>query len=81
VLRRLRAEALNLREQGYDYASIARHMKRPMTTVYRWVTDAIEAIVQEPAQNVLGLESARLHAYLAAYHANAVEGDLPATWR
>ncbi len=49
-------------------------MKRPMTTVYRWVTDELDAIVKEPAQQVLRLELQRLDAYLAAYHANAIEG-------
>jgi hypothetical protein len=79
AMRRLQAEALSLREQGYSYEQISTHMKRPMTTVYRWVSDAIDAIVQEPAARVLKLELQRLDAYLAAYHANAVEGDLPAT--
>jgi hypothetical protein len=79
ALRRLQAEALTLREQGYNYEQISEHMKRPMTTVYRWVSDAIEAIVQEPAERVLKLELQRLDAYLAAHHANAVSGDIPST--
>jgi hypothetical protein len=79
ALRRLQAEALSLRERGCNYQQIANQMKRPMTTVYRWVSDAINAIVQEPAREVLCLELQRLDAYLAAYHGKAIQGDLPAT--
>jgi hypothetical protein len=60
------AEALNLRERGYTYEQISRHMKRPMMTVHRWVSDAIDEIVQEPAARVLKLELQRLDAYLVA---------------
>jgi hypothetical protein len=70
---------LSLREEGCNYQQIAQHMKRPMTTVYRWVSDALNAIVHEPAREVLRLELQRLDAYLAAYHGKAIEGDLPAT--
>ena len=62
AVRKNRAEALNLRERGYTYEQISRHMKRPMMTVHRWVSDAIDEIVQEPAARVLKLELQRLDA-------------------
>ena len=40
-------------------------MKRPMMTVHRWVSDALDAIIQEPAARVLKLELQQLDAYLA----------------
>ena len=61
-MRKNMAEALNLRERGYTYEQISRHMKRPMMTVHRWVSDAIDEIVQEPAARVLKLELQRLDA-------------------
>jgi hypothetical protein len=79
ALRKNQTEALELRRCGHSFDEIAAHMKRPRATIHRWVTDALEEMVQEPAQAVLKLELQRLDAYLAAYHANAVEGDIPAT--
>jgi hypothetical protein len=78
-LRKNQTEALELRRGGHSFDEIAAHIKRPRATVHRWVTDALEEMIQEPAQAVLKLELQRLDAYLAAYHAAAVEGDLQAT--
>jgi hypothetical protein len=79
ALRKNQTVALELRRNGYSFDEIAVRMKRPRATVHRWITDALEEMVQEPAQAVLKLELQRLDAYLAAYHANAIEGDIPAT--
>jgi hypothetical protein len=75
-LRKNQTEALELRRGGHSFDEIAAQMKRPRATVHRWVTDALEEMIQEPAQAVLKLELQPLDAYLAAYHAAAVEGDL-----
>ena len=79
ALRKNQAAALELRRTGYSFDEIAAHMKRPRATIHRWITDALDEVVQEPAQAVLKLELQRLDAYLAAYHAAAIEGDIPAT--
>jgi hypothetical protein len=39
---------------------------------------ALREITLEPAREVLTMELRRLDAYLSAFHANALEGDLPA---
>jgi predicted DNA-binding protein (UPF0251 family) len=79
ALRKNQSEALQLRRSGRSFDEIAARMKRPRATIHRWITDALEEMIQEPAQAVLKLELQRLDAYLAAYHAAAVQGDLQAT--
>jgi transposase-like protein len=78
ALRRRQSEALRLREQGYNYEQIAKHMKTNPSTVYRWVIAAMDRITAEPARRVLDLELRRLDTLQCAIYANAVEGDLSA---
>jgi hypothetical protein len=72
------AEALGYREQGYSFDQIAAHMKVSRSTAHGYVVQALREITLEPAREVLTMELRRLDAYLSAFHANAVEGDLPA---
>ena len=78
ALRRRQSEALRLREQGYNYEQIAKHMKTNPSTVYRWVMAAMDRITAEPARRVLDLELRRLDTLQSAIYADAIDGDLSA---
>jgi hypothetical protein len=80
ALREKQAEALQYRRQGYSVDEIAKEMKRPPTTVYRWLSDAIERITFEPAQAVLKLELQRLDEVQSGIYNDAVGGHLPALY-
>jgi hypothetical protein len=50
-------------------------MRRPITTVHRWVTESLRRIIEEPARDVLKMELQRLDEIQSAIFANAAEGD------
>jgi DNA-binding CsgD family transcriptional regulator len=75
---RRKLEALQLREQGYSFAVIAKHMRCSVGTVHGYVTEALREIPAETAAEVLRLELQRLDALFSAYYESGVEGDLPA---
>jgi hypothetical protein len=77
VIRRNQARALTYREQGYTYEQIAAQMKRPPQTIHRWVMQAMDRIIDEPARRVLTLELRRLDRLQSAVYHSAAEGDLP----
>jgi hypothetical protein len=77
-LRRKQAGALNLRAQGYSYEQISLHTKRPMNTIYRWVSEAMDRLIKEPAEQVLRLELGRLDDLQSTCYQSAHHGDLGA---
>jgi hypothetical protein len=54
------ATALQYRRLGYTYQQISETMERPVSTVARWVTEAIKAIPQKTADEVRKLMLDRL---------------------
>jgi len=76
ALYRRQSEALRLREQGYNYEQIAKHMKTNPSTVYRWVVAAMDRITAEPAKRALELELRRLDQLQTAIYTDALQGDL-----
>jgi transposase-like protein len=78
VIRRNQARALTYREQGYTYEQIAAQMKRPPQTIHRWVTQAMDRLIDEPARRVLALELRRLDRLQSAVYHAAADGDLAA---
>lgn len=68
-------EALDYRKQGYSYPQIADHMKVSVATAYELVTEALKAIIQEPAEQVLALELDRVDMLLTGFTESAVSGD------
>lgn len=78
VANRKRNEAVQLREQGYTYCVIAKHLGVSVGTVHGWIVETLRAIPLESAQEVLRLELQRLDGLLSAFYENGVEGDLPA---
>jgi hypothetical protein len=78
ALRKKQSTCLTLRAQGYNYAQIAEHMKRPVNTIYRWVSESMDRLVKEPAEQVLRLELARLDDMQSAIFQDAHNGDLSA---
>jgi hypothetical protein len=73
---RRRAQALELREQGFSYRAIATELGVSLDTAHTDVKAAIAAITKEPAETVLALELARLDEYERKLR-NAIDsGDL-----
>lgn len=54
-----RAEALELRKQGFSYREIARQLGVSLDTAHTDVKEAMAAIAREPAETVVELELAR----------------------
>jgi DNA-binding CsgD family transcriptional regulator len=71
-----KAEALALREQGYSFDQIAKHMHCAVGTVHGYVVEALKEIPAETAVEVLRLELQRLDALLSTYYDSGVGGDL-----
>ena len=69
---------MQLREQGYSLAAIAKHLGSRESTVHAWIVEALRAIPMESAQEVLRTELRRLDSLLSAFIGNGIEGDLPA---
>jgi hypothetical protein len=78
-LQRRRAEALSYRERGMTFEKIAKRMACSLSQAHAYVSVALKQIPFEAASEVLRLELRRLDEYLAAQHAGAVKGDIPAT--
>jgi hypothetical protein len=78
ALRKKQNQCLTLRAQGYNYEQIAAHMKRPTTTIYRWISTAMDRLIREPAEKVLRLELARLDDLQSSIYQAAHDGDLGA---
>ena len=78
ALARKMNDALGLRAQGLTFREIARRMHTSTAVAHGRVTRALHSLPVENAREVLGLELARLDAYLARYHADALRGDLHA---
>src|SRR6516225_9234510 len=75
-LQKRRAQALELREQGRSYRSIAQELQCSPQTVLNYVAAAIrQTIPKETAQQVLILEMRRFDAMLAKFYPQALEGD------
>jgi hypothetical protein len=74
-----KAEALALREQGYTFEQIGKHMRCSMSCAHGYVVEALREIPLEAAQEVLCLELQRLDGLLSAYYDSGASGhDLPA---
>ena len=75
-LQKRRAQALELREQGRSYRSIAQELQCSPQTVLNYVAAAIrQTIPKETAQQVLILEMRRFDAMLAKFYPQALKGD------
>jgi hypothetical protein len=73
-----RAEALELRLQGYTYEAIADHLGSSKSVIAKDITRAMADLVTEPAERVFRMEMRRLDALAAAHYARACDGDIPA---
>jgi len=73
-----RAEALELRLQGYTYEAIADHLGSSKSVIAKDITRAMADLVTEPAERVFRMEMHRLDALAAAHYADACNGDIPA---
>lgn len=73
-----RAEALELRLQGYTYEVIANHLGSSKSVIAKDITRAMADLVTEPAEHVFRMEMHRLDALAAAHYASACDGDIPA---
>jgi Helix-turn-helix domain len=71
--------ALQLREQGYTFEQIAKHMRLSMTTVHGYVVEALREIPAETAAEVLRPELQRLDNLLSAHYEHAIDGSFSAT--
>jgi DNA-binding CsgD family transcriptional regulator len=75
-LQKRRAAALELRERGRSYRSIAQELKCSPQTVLNYVVAAIrQTIPKESAQQVLVLEMRRFDSLLAKFYPKALRGD------
>lgn len=59
-LRENMAEALEYRKQGYSYREISELMKRPISTLQRWVSEAVKEITEEKAETIRNMMLKRL---------------------
>lgn len=69
------AKALEMREAGFTHQQIADHFGVSKTTAYRYITDALDDLIAEPAMNVLKYELARLDTMQLALRGRALKGD------
>jgi DNA-binding CsgD family transcriptional regulator len=75
-LQKRRAQALELRERGHSYRTIAQELKCSPQTVLNYVAEAMrQAIPKESAHQVLILETRRFDAMLAKFYPRALRGD------
>jgi hypothetical protein len=72
------AEAMHYRRSGYSYPAMAKALKINQATAYRLVLRGMRAIIQQPTEDVLQLELARIDEMLTGVYARAVKGDLRA---
>lgn len=59
-LRENMAEAMDYRKQGYSYREISVQMKRPISTLQRWVSEAVRDITEERAETMRNMMLQRL---------------------
>jgi hypothetical protein len=71
---KLKAEALALREQGYTFEQIGKHMHCSVSFAPGYVVEALREIPLEAAQEVLRLELQRLDGLLSAYYDSGASG-------
>jgi hypothetical protein len=74
-----RAEALDLRVQGYTFEVIGKHLGVSKAQAARDIDTALSEITAEPARELLKLELRRLDELTAAHYADALAGDVTAT--
>jgi hypothetical protein len=74
-----RAEALNLRKQGYSYREIGEHLGVSTAQAARDIETALAEITLGPARDLLKLELQRCDDLMAAHYARACDGDVTAT--
>jgi hypothetical protein len=74
-----RAEALNLRVQGYTFEVIGKHLGVSKAQAARDIDAALAEITTEPAKQLLAMELRRLDELQSAHFHNATEGDPTAT--
>ena len=74
-----RAEAINLRKQGYSYREIGEHLGVSTAQAARDIETALAEITLEPARELLKLELQRCDDLMAAHYARACDGDVTAT--
>lgn len=74
-----RAVVLDLRTQGLDFRTIARHVGTSAATAYRDASESIAQITREPAHELLTLELLRLDEMQKGFYAAACEGNISAT--
>lgn len=77
ALQENRAKALGLRKQGKTCAEIAALMGQAISTVHRWIQEALAAIPYEDARQVLAMELERLDTLQSAIFSGAADGKLP----
>jgi len=68
------AEALDYRRQGFTFTQIAEAMGISYTTAYTYVTDALKAIVEQPAADVKKLMIERLDAMMQTLFVHVAAG-------
>jgi hypothetical protein len=78
ALHRKQGEALMLRERGLSFDEIAAELHRPRTTVFRWITDAIDRLTDVPAAALLKLELRKLDRVQRGVYQKACQGDIQA---
>ena len=74
-----RAEALDLRVQGFTFEVIGKHLGVSKAQAARDIDTALAEITVEPAKELLKLELRRCEELMAAHYANACDGDVVAT--
>lgn len=72
-------QALEYRKLGVSYREIARAMHISPATAHDYVTDALQEITREPAEEVLALELDRYDQLLMGHFTAAAGGDTFAT--
>jgi hypothetical protein len=74
-----RAEAHDLRVQGFTFEVIGKHLGVSKAQAARDIDTALAEITVEPARELLKLELRRCEELMAAHFANACDGDVVAT--
>jgi hypothetical protein len=75
ALRKRQARALGHRLSGYSFEEIASEMKLSLTTAHRWITEALDRVIKEPATAVLTMELRRLDDMQTGVYEAATNGD------
>jgi hypothetical protein len=70
------AAALQLRQQGYTYEQIGKHLRVGKAQAARDVTEALDRVITEPARDLLKLELRRCDELMAAFYDRAADGDI-----